>query len=66
MREQTGKTWTTTTLAKEAEKRGKPITAERIRQLCKAGEIVAEKPGHDWLIPDWQAQEWLEQWLAED
>jgi len=57
--------WTTRELADEARRRGKPITQERIRQLCKAGVIRATKPGHDWLISDWAAQRWLEKWLQD-
>jgi hypothetical protein len=66
MEEQTVKTWTTAKLAEEAKRRGKLITAERIRQLCKIGEIKAEKPGRDWLITDAEARAWLERWLGED
>lgn len=55
--------WTTRQIAEAASQRGRPVTAEYIRQLCKRGAIVAEKPSHDWLIPTWQAEKWLEDWL---
>jgi len=57
--------WTTRELADEATRRGRPITQERIRQLCKDGTIRGSKPGHDWLIPDWAAQRWLERRLED-
>ena len=57
--------WTTRELADEATRRGRPITQERIRQLCKSGVIRATKPGHDWLIPNHVAMRWLERWLQD-
>lgn len=66
MTQQGGRFWTTSQLAEEARKRGKRVTSEYIRQLCSSGEIRAEKPGRDWLIPDREAQKWLEQWLGEN
>jgi excisionase family DNA binding protein len=32
------------------------LTPRRIRQMCAAGEIQAQKVGRDWVIPDGEAQ----------
>jgi excisionase family DNA binding protein len=58
------KQWTTRELADEAGRRGRPVSQEHLRQLCAEGELRAEKPGRDWLIPDWAAQRWLNDWLS--
>lgn len=58
--------WTTRKLSEEATKRGKPITQERVRQLCADGTIYATKPATDWLIPDWSAQRWLDEYTGGD
>ncbi len=57
---------TTRQLAEEAAQAGKPVTRERIRQLCQAGALRASKPGRDWLIPVDAAQEWLKTWLGKE
>lgn len=57
--------WTTRELAEEAERRGRPISQERVRQLCAEGKLSAKKPGRDWLIADWSAQQWLREWVSE-
>lgn len=66
MKQRTGGGWTTTKLAAEAARRGKPVTREYIRQLCERGVIKAERPGHDWIIGDFAAQTWLETWIKGD
>jgi len=58
--------WTTQELADEAARRGRPISREYVRRLCADGTIYATKPGTDWLIPDWSAQRWLDEWLNAD
>lgn len=57
---------TTRQLAEEAAQAGRPVTRERIRQLCKAGILKANKPGRDWLIPVDAAREWLNLWLGKE
>ncbi len=57
--------WTAAELAAEATRRGRPISAERIRQFCKTGQIPARKHGTVWMILDSAAQRWLERWLDE-
>jgi hypothetical protein len=56
---------TTRQLAEKAAQAGRPVSRERIRQLCQTGTLKADKPGRDWLIPTWAAQEWLEKWLGQ-
>ena len=56
--------WTTADVAGAAEAGGRPVTAEYIRQLCKAGVIRAERPARDWLIIEEEARRFLEAWLA--
>ncbi len=51
--------YTTTELADLARGRGLDLTPTRIRQLCAAGEIKAERPGRDWLIASWEAERWI-------
>jgi len=58
--------WTTTELAEEAAKRGRPVSREYIRRLCAEGKLYAMKPSTDWLIPDWSARRWLERWVSEE
>ncbi len=59
------KQWTLPQIVEEAKRRGRPVSKEHLRQLCVRGELKATKPGRDWLVPDWAAQDWLEKWLAE-
>ncbi len=55
--------WTTRELAEEAGRRGRPVSREYIRRLCVSGKLSATYIGRRWLISDWVAQRWLEQWL---
>jgi hypothetical protein len=56
--------WTTRTLAEEAAHRGKSITQERVRQLCAAGVIHAERPARDWIISRKEGERWLREHLG--
>ena len=55
--------WTTRDVAKLAADRGRPVTQEYIRQLCKSGDIPAIKPSRDWFIQEEEARAWLDHWL---
>jgi excisionase family DNA binding protein len=37
------------------------LTPRRIRQMCAAGEIQAQKVGRDWVIPDGEAKRIIEE-----
>lgn len=58
--------WTLSQLAEEARRRGRAVTTARLRQLCKAGDLKARKPGHDWIVSDYTAQRWLDKWIGEE
>lgn len=55
--------YTTKELAELAARRGRPVTQEYIRQQCKRGDIKADQPGRDWLIPSREAFNWLDNWI---
>jgi excisionase family DNA binding protein len=55
--------YSTRELAEMAAERGRPVTQEYVRRLCKAGKIAAHQPGRDWIIPASEAKRWLETWL---
>lgn len=63
MTNKTGGDWSTQRLADEAARRGKPISREHVRRLCEGGRIRATKPARDWLIPDYAARAWLDEWV---
>lgn len=50
-------------VANTAEKFGRKISQEYIRQKCTSGDIPAIKPGRDWLIPGPEACIFLIRWL---
>jgi len=58
--------WTTRELAEEAERRGRPVSQQHIRDSIRDGTLAGEKVGRDWLIPNWSARRWLELWVFGD
>lgn len=54
------KYWTTAQLAAEAARLGRPLSQRTVQRLCDSGELEAIRPGHDWLVPDHAAQQWLD------
>jgi hypothetical protein len=58
--------WTTRTLAEEAAHRGKALSQERVRQLCAAGVIEAERPARDWIIARQEGERWLNEYLGKE
>jgi len=49
-----GQDWTTKQLAQTA-----GVSPAYLRQLLLAGTLKGRKIGRDWLIPDYEAQKWL-------
>lgn len=56
--------WTLNELAEEAARRGRPITPRYLITLCRYGLIRWIRPGRDWLIPDDEAQQFLDDWTS--
>ena len=57
--------WNVRQIVERATGLGLSVSEDQIRRSCRTGEIRAEQVDGDWLIPDWQAQAWLQARLSE-